>query len=127
MCYLAEQGLVRMDELTFQMVDKLFHADLGCTTDTKDLSLQHTRAMLQYLLEYHSRISVFIVHLREIGYGTTQTKYARQCLTELYLFQQDCTAGLTKEATRSTYQYEIPINFEIRDIGYPFESSNEKS
>ena len=53
-CYLAEQGLVRMDELTFQMVDKLFHADLGCTDDTKDLYLQHARAMPRYLSEYHT-------------------------------------------------------------------------
>ena len=197
MCYLTEQGLVRMDELTFQMVDKLFHADLGCTDDTKALYLQHARAMLRYLSEYHtfpidiflvlnskynahighpnqfsrkhqdrieqlkaedmvltvqefhSRISVFIVHLREIGYGTTQTRYARQCLTELYLFlsihnlwyhpeiaqiwleelkptagtswkqrrrilylfQQDCTAGLRKEATRSTYHPDILETF----------------
>lgn len=53
MCYLSEQGITTIQEISFSEIDALMHTDFHCSKDTRDVYLLHARSMLKFFASLH--------------------------------------------------------------------------
>lgn len=115
-CYLWEQGITCIQEISFLSVDALIHTDFNCSKDTREVYLMHARAMLEFFAS-HNVIPVELSMLLDDQIYFQVGRIDLFSAEHQYCLEQFSTKSIFLSASK--FHDSIPAFISVlRDLGY---------